>query len=371
MAGTDTKHANSITLAGTKLIEEKEYYDKKLEVILEDDKSLSQYFEQDTQPYNTGKTFTFRKTVPIVPPTEPLQEGVTPDPNKIGLREYKVAMSPWGDWLTFTDEIKKYAIDDLVGDMQIVLANSAVELKNNRRYLAMTSSRNRWFAGLEASAVTGDLATVRTSVTGFAIADFPKIKAFFGRMNVKPFPGGDFVVLVSPEIEADMLSVKKDSTNYTFIELNKNANYKPIYEGEIGKILGFRFVVSRAVTESDGVHKCIVLGMYQSKKPLIERAVGSGKPEMIFNDLGSAGSNDPLKQKGTVGYKIDAVGFAVRSDVACLVYECKPTLSFATSYPTTSESAIVSQVNIAGTTGAVTPSKNLGQGKNEIADAGE
>lgn len=365
---TDTKVTNSITLAGTKLIEEKEYYDKKLEVILEDDKALSQYFEQDTQPYNTGKSFTFRKTVPIVPPTAPLEEGVTPDPNKIGLREYKVSMSPWGDWFTFTDEIKKYAIDDVVGDMQIALANSAVELKNNRRYLAMTSSRNRWFAGLDASAVTGTLSSIRGNVKGFTLADFPKIKAFFGRMNVKPFAGGDYVVLVSPEIEADMLSVDKNSTQYTFIELSKNANYKPIYEGEIGKILGFRFVVNRAITESDGVHKCIVLGMYQSKKPLIERAVGSGNPEMIFNDLGSAGSNDPLKQKGTVGYKIDAVGFAVKSDVACLVYECKPTLSFATEYPQEAESLITKQVNIGGTTGEVDPNKTLGQGKSELTD---
>lgn len=363
---TDTKHANSITLAGTKLIEEKEYYDKNLQVILEEDKSLSQFFEQDTQPYNTGKTFTFRKTIPITPPTAPLEEGVIPDPNKIGLREYKVSMNPWGDYFTFTDEIKKYAIDDIVGDMSDALGNSAVELMNQRRYLAMTSSGNHWFAGLTNEQVTGALTTIRESVGGITISDLPKIKAFLFRMKVKPLPGGDYVFIVSPEIEADMMSPAKNTSQYTFIELTKNANYKPIYEGEIGRILGFRFVVNNAIVEQDGVHKCIILGMYQGKKALIERAVGSGKPEMIFNDLGSSGANDPLKQKGTVGYKIDAVGFAVRSDVACLVYECKPTLSFDTEYPQQAESLIIKQVNIGGTTGEVTPNKILGQGSEEI-----
>ena len=186
---TDTKHANSITLAGTKLIEEKEYYDKNLQVILEEDKSLSQFFEQDTQPYNTGKTFTFRKTIPITPPTAPLEEGVIPDPNKIGLREYKVSMNPWGDYFTFTDEIKKYAIDDIVGDMSDALGNSAVELMNQRRYLAMTSSGNHWFAGLTNEQVTGALTTIRESVGGITISDLPKIKAFLFRMKVKPLPG--------------------------------------------------------------------------------------------------------------------------------------------------------------------------------------
>ena len=364
---TDLKHTNTVTIAGTELIEAKEYYDKKLEVILNEDTSISQYFEKDTQPYNTGKTFTFRKTTPIVPPTAPLEEGVKPEPNTIGLREYKVSMNPWGDYLEFTDEVKKYAIDDLVSDMTVALGSSAAELLNNRRVIAMTSSRNRWFAGVDNIESASDLATIRESLGGFNLADFPKIKAFFGRMNVKPLEGGDYVVLISPEVEASLLSINKDSNQFTFVELNKNANYKPIYEGEVGRILGFRFVSNRAIVgDDDGIHKCIVLGKYQGKKALIERAVGSGRPEMIFNDLGSAGSNDPLKQKGTTAYKIDAIGFAVRADVACLVYECTPELSFAETYPQSAESGIVSQVNIGGTTGTVASDQVLAQGTKEL-----
>ncbi|MGN1337349.1 MAG: N4-gp56 family major capsid protein [Candidatus Coprovivens sp.] len=375
MAQTIVDKSTGVTFAGTQTIEEKEYYDKQLELIIKDDGGLSEYFESDSQPYNTGKKFTYRKMLPITPPDKPLEEGVVPDPNKIALREYEGSMSPWGDYLVFSDEAKKYTADDLIGSSTTQLGYSATELMNQRRALAMTTSRNRWFAGLDSSQITGTLDDLRVLMTAFDLEDLPKISAYLKKLHVKPYTGTDYVILIPTEIESSLLTLKKSATQYSFIELTKNANYQPVLEGEIGRILGFRFVTNPYLKVEDGKAKCIILGKYQNKKGLLQKGVGfkpgESKPSMIIKDFGSAGVNDPLNQKASVGYKIDAWTAVVTADQAVLVYECKAEIAFKDEYPDLATTGLIKQVNIGGETGDIKPNASVANGKvdSTIADA--
>lgn len=378
MPTTIINSENGITLGGTKTIESKEFYDKQLELIINSDGGLEEYFDVDTQAYNTGKKFTYRKMMPIEPPTKPLEEGVVPDPNKISLREYEASMSPWGDYLLISDEMKKYAIDDLMSDTTEQLGNSAVELMRRQQAKAMLTSRNRWFAGVSDENITGDLATIRSSTTAFNLEDLPKISAYLKHLRVQPWVGTDYVILIPTEVEATLLTLKKSSSQFSFVELTKNSNYEPVVKGEIGKVLGFRFVTTPYLEVKDGQAQCVILGKFNNKKPLLMKGVGfkpgSSKAQIIVKDFGSAGPNDPINQRASIAYKIDAWTAVVKADQAVLIYECKSDVEFNDKYPIEAESLVKSQVNTGsdGTTGVVTPNKVIGNGLTEkpLADTG-
>lgn len=69
------------------------------------------------------------------------------------------------------------------------------------------------------------------------------------------------------------------------------------------------------------VHKVLVLG----KDCLIRTNVeGRDNAKMYVKPLGSAGVLDPINQRQSIGFKIDAVGFGVERNEAVAIYNCLP-----------------------------------------------
>jgi len=69
------------------------------------------------------------------------------------------------------------------------------------------------------------------------------------------------------------------------------------------------------------VHKVLVLG----KDCLIRTDIeGRGNAKMYVKPLGSAGVLDPINQRQSIGFKIDAVGFGVERNEAVAIYNCLP-----------------------------------------------
>lgn len=69
------------------------------------------------------------------------------------------------------------------------------------------------------------------------------------------------------------------------------------------------------------VHKVLVLG----KDVLIRTNVeGKDNAKMYAKPLGSAGTLDPINQRQSIGFKIDAVGFGVENNEAIAIYNCIP-----------------------------------------------
>lgn len=79
------------------------------------------------------------------------------------------------------------------------------------------------------------------------------------------------------------------------------------------------------------VHRGILLG----KGALVKVGVpGHRDAKMIIKGLGSAGSNDPLNQRQTIGFKISSVGFGLLRDAACHVVYSVPSQARFTSHLT-------------------------------------
>ena len=74
--------------------------------------------------------------------------------------------------------------------------------------------------------------------------------------------------------------------------------------------------------EALNVQKVLIVG----KDALIRTEVeGRGNAKMYVKPLGSAGVLDPIDQRQSIGFKIDAVGFGVENNSSVAIYNCIPT----------------------------------------------
>ena len=82
------------------------------------------------------------------------------------------------------------------------------------------------------------------------------------------------------------------------------------------------FTMTAASTEILNLHYSYVLGEDALYRVGVE---GHTQPEFIKKELGSAGTEDPLNQRQSVGWKIDSIGYKVPNPDAVVAYVSVPT----------------------------------------------
>jgi len=363
---TDLKSANTTTFKGKEPIAEAHAFaDKNLVECIYDEYTFEKYCDTVRIPQNAGKTYTSRKSLPYVANINELQEGVVPDEDApMGEVEFQVKLSNFGGWTSYTDEAEIYDIDNgVVARITSNQGGAVGEKLQEKLRDIFYSSPNRWFAGV--SSVSATLAATRAGVTPIDLNDFKKIRTKLKRMKVKPYDGKYYYVLISPEIEQTLYDLKKTADNgtYSFLEM-QGFNQGKLFDtadGSIGAFLGFKFIVEdvlgeikdtsgNAVTNTGGfkIHGCVILGKYRQHKGVeLVKLAGGGAPKTIIKEKGSAGTQDPLNQKGTVGWKMQGWGANVKYLEACMIYECASDMDIATEFDDKDRAAF-----IRGVTGA-------------------
>lgn len=331
---TDLKSANTATYG--KRMNETEahaYYDRTLKDALYEEYTWGKYADTIKLPQNHGKSYHYRTSGKYVSTGQIYIEGVNPTEDEpMKTYEYEVRLNSHTGYITFTDELDLYSLDK--GESTRLQRNQGKavgEYFQNLVYNAVMSSRNRWFAGT--TPTTGQTLTqIRANVKRFELDDFRKIKSFLKRQKVKPYAGGDYLVLVSPEVVADLMTLKKSASdgNYTYLELMKDyGNTKPLYEGEIGRFNGFRFVEDntiKGIAEANGgaIHGCVIFGQYNGEKGLgVIELEGKGKPETILKPITSGGAREnPVNSIGSIGWKCHGWATFIKYQEAVMIYEC-------------------------------------------------
>ena len=310
-----------------------EYYDMTLEDALYEEYNFEKYFETRTLPQNNGEKMAFRRSGKYVlrDSDYALSEGVLPDEDSpMETYTYEISLNQFGGWISISDKLDIFSIDK--GESTRLQRNQGFavgELFQNKAYTILKSSSNHWFAGVDVTNESYDtIAEARAAVGPLDLEEFGKIKTFFQRNHVKGWDGGDYLVVISPEVAQSLLSLTKNSSKYTFIEIaNYQQNTKPLYDGEIGRWNGFRFVVDTAIREIDSthltVHACLILGKYRGNKGAqLCKLAGYSKPESILKPVTSGGSENALNQKGSIGWKVMGWGGKVVDPEAVMIYEC-------------------------------------------------
>ena len=261
------------------------------------------YVGEVTLPANSGGTVRFPKRHRITPKNTLLAEGKTPEPSKIQIAAVSKSVEQHGDYVLFSDVALGTSIYDLMAHARKDQAYQAAEVKN-----ALIRDDILAADGIVLAYADKVAGGVRTPVTTLADLDegckltvdtVRKMVAIMKRHNIKPAVGKDYVMFIHPDQWYDLTS------DPAWEDMHKYADPTPLFDGEIGRISGCRFVETTSVLvtrEADGdpaVYHSIMLGA-----DAVDQIKSEGGVKTIGKGLGSGGTADPLNQRATVGWKM-------------------------------------------------------------------
>jgi N4-gp56 family major capsid protein len=256
-----------------------------------------QFGQKHPIPKNGGKTIEFRKYSPLPKLTTPLQEGVTPNGQSLNMSTIEATVAQYGGYITLSDMLLLTAIDNnLVQATKLLGAQAGATLDTITREV-LNGGTNVIFSGGKDAREDLDASSLLT------VDDVKKAVRKLKSQNAEPIDGS-WVGIINPDVSYDLTNdpAWKDVKTYS--------DPSGIYEGEIGKLYGVRFVETTeakiwAGAGADGraVYSTIILG---------DNAYGTteitgGGLQHIVKQLGSAGTADALDQRATAGWKATKV----------------------------------------------------------------
>ena len=264
----------------------------------------------------TSDEYSWRMYKDLPETTDHLIEGVTPEGLKYRLVDFKVKVYQEGAYVPLTDKMLKYGIDKQLAISGKLLGRNAKQRMRNLLAEVVFNGLNVRYAQAQTSR-----ANVLSNTKGITLADLNAIKADFVRRNVEPVEGGKYIFVASPEVIADIKNL--DAVNKSWIDVEKYGDQSDIIAGEVGSMLGFRFIESNIVPVKDTyIHLCLAFGAEAFGTVAINGEDAGGGFETIYHAPGSAGSSDALNQRGSLGWKHNGFGARILRDEALVRYEC-------------------------------------------------
>jgi N4-gp56 family major capsid protein len=284
---------NTTTSAGM-TAEMKTFYSKYLIENAKPALVYDQFGQKHNIPKNGGKTIEFRKYSPLPKATTPLTEGVTPAGKALTVSTVTATVKQYGDFVPLTDMLLLTAIDNnLVQALDLLGAQAGATLDTVTREILMGGTSVQYAEGQVTSRAT---LTAEHKLTVKAV----RLAARFLKKQNAPKIDGGYVAIIHPDIAYDI----QDDPDWK--EWNKYTTSDKMFQGEIGKIANVRFVetteakiFAKAGASNQDVYATLVLGANAYGTTNIE----GGGLETIVKQLGSGGTEDPLNQRGTAGWK--------------------------------------------------------------------
>lgn len=253
-----------------------------------------QFGQKHNIPKNGGKTIEFRKYSPLPKATTPLTEGVTPSGQPLNVSTVTATVKQYGDFVPLTDMLLLTAIDNnLVQALKLLGSQAGSTLDTVTREVINGGTCVQYAEGqvTSRSALTQDM-----KLTVKAI----KLAARFLKKQNAPTIEGSYVAIINQDISYDL------TNDPEWVEWNKYTTPEHMFNGEIGRVAGVRFVETSeakifAKEGADGidVYSTLVIGDNAYGVTNVE----GGGLQTIVKQLGSGGAGDPLNQRATAGWK--------------------------------------------------------------------
>lgn len=304
------------------------FYDKALLELLRHKMQMHHKFAQKRpMPKNNGDTVSFRKITKLDPATTPLTEGETPAGNSVGMQEITAQTQQYGDYIVFSDLFKIKTIDPIITEYIKELSDQANETLDVLSRDVLSNGTNVMYAGGKTSR------SALSEGDTLSLTDIRKGVRFFRKNYVKPISNGDYACLISPDTEYDFFDdpAFKEIADY-------GGNVKPWLDNEIGRMHNTRFFMTpnaKVFTDAvdpDGtpdsgdeldVHSAIMLGKDAYGITTIQ---GEGNAKSIIKGAGSAGTEDPLDQRSSAGWKVNAFTTVRLNEIAMIRFEHIPSV---------------------------------------------
>ena len=273
-----------------------------------------QFGQKRNIPSGNGKTIEFRQFTPLSKITDALVEGVTPDGQALDTSTITATVKQYGGYVIITDLLDLTAIDNIKTEaVQLIGSQAGRSLDTVVREVLNGGTNVQYHEGERAS---------RSAITA---ADTMTVKAVraavrtLKRQNAETIEGS-YVGIIHPDVAFDLMS------DEAWVEWHKYTDNESMFNNEIGKIAGVRFVETTeakiftgAGTSGMDIYSTLII----AKNAYGTTNIEGGGLELIAKQKGSAGTADPLDQRSTVGWKATKTAerlvedYMVRIETAC------------------------------------------------------
>ena len=283
--------------------EMKTFYSDYLIDMAEPELVHDQFGQKHPIPKNGGKTIEFRKYDPLPKALTPLTEGVTPDGQKISMGVVTATVKQYGGFVELSDILLLTTIDNNLVQATKLLGSQAGRTLDTITREVLNGGTNVQYAEGQVTS-RGELSyTDAENNMNLTVDAVRKAVRFLKVMNA-PRINGYYAGIIHPDCSYDLMSDPK------WVNVKTYADPEGIYEGEIGRIEGVRFVETSEAKVFTGegaagrdVYSTLILG---ADAYGVTEIAGGGL-QHIVKQLGSAGTADPLDQRATAGWKATKV----------------------------------------------------------------
>ena len=270
----------------------------------------TQFGQKGRIPRGAGKVMRWLRLGALAINKTPLTEGSPPAGKSLTTAYVDLTMKQFGDFVTLTDVVKTQVFDSLLGDLMPVMAEQAGGSIDAYTCDVLNAGTNVQYAGGVASRVLVAASNKYSADEGL------KAKRTLENANVLRI-GGYYYAYAHPNTLFDL---RKDSR---WINANQYVNITNLLNGEEGELDGIRYLRSTATGKFAGagasgidVYSTLIFGQnwYTTASYDAEEAGGTDPEmggeatdlpvELILQELGSGGTNDPLKQISTLAWKV-------------------------------------------------------------------
>jgi len=327
MASLNSKavqYNGGVNQSGSYALKPDAYYDRLLlKMLRQMEFHYSKYAIEKSLPKNFGDTINWRRFNKLAVTKNPLVEGETPEGQTVSGSSVTAVIAQYGNVMYFTDIVDLQQLDKIRQEYTVELGFQAKESLDEIVRDVLVAEGSAAFAHAGAAEVLGTNSTLSALASGDIprIDDFRRIvlamkKAFIGG-NRKA--SGKYVALVAPDVMAQLF---EDQKVQDFMDFGRtNAMFS---DGMVVDMFGIRFeeVLNAPITSEAGssanltAYDSIVIG---EEAYAITKLEGAGL-KVITKGLGSAGVEDPLDQRQSIGWKITGFGAKVLNANAVVNY---------------------------------------------------
>lgn len=263
-------------------------------------------------------TIKFRRYGTLTAATTALTEGVTPAGSTAAVTDITATVGQYGDFLTYTDVVDYESPDAILTEFAEMLGDQAgLTLDELARDILAAGTTITYVGQSSRGAITSSNLITATEVKkavrtlkGNNARRITRMISASTDVATEPVAAA-YIGIISPETWYDL----QDETGWVPVE--KYASTMKIMEGEVGKLADVRFVETSnakvfagAGTGPVDVHATIILA---AEAYGITRITGESLKNIV-KPLGSAGTADPLEQRGTTGWKATFVAKILNDD---------------------------------------------------------
>ena len=217
--------------------------------------------------------------------------------------EITATVAQYGGFVELSDMLLLTAIDNNLMEATRLIAEQASKTLDTITREVLNGGTNVLYAEGQVSSRAALVGGQESGNHYLTIDGVRKAVRFLKVMNARRI-NGDFAGIIHPDVAYDLMSDPK------WVNVKTYSDPSGIYNGEIGKIEGVRFVetseakvfVGEGASGRD-VYSTLILG---ADAYGVTEITGGGL-QHIVKQLGSGGTSDPLDQRATVGWKATKV----------------------------------------------------------------